>query len=59
VERNQTKVMSHELGNVAAMFESDPELRNVFAWPWIPATEKSAVATGAESATWYTEDSLR
>lgn len=45
MERNQTEVMSREPGDMAATFESDLELRNVFTWPWLPVTEKGAVAT--------------
>ncbi len=44
-ERNQTEAVSRELGDMAATFESDLELRNFFTWPWIPVTEKRAVAT--------------
>ncbi|SRR5216683_4190841 len=43
-ERNQTEVVSRELNDVTATFESDPELRDFFARPWIPKTAKRAVA---------------
>jgi F-type H+-transporting ATPase subunit delta len=43
-ERNQTEVVSRELDDVTATFESDPELRDFFARPWIPKTAKRAVA---------------
>jgi F-type H+-transporting ATPase subunit delta len=43
-ERHQTEVVSRELDDVTATFESDPELRDVFARPWIPKTAKRAVA---------------
>ena len=33
---------------MAAPFESDLELRNVFAWLWIPVTEKRAMPTATE-----------
>jgi hypothetical protein len=45
LERNQTEVVSRELGDMAATFESDLELRNFSTWPWSPVTEKRAVAT--------------
>ena len=32
-ERNQTEVVSRELNDVTATFESDPELRDFFARP--------------------------
>ncbi len=44
-ERDQTEVVSRELGDIAATFESDGELRDFFARPWIPATAKRAVTT--------------
>ena len=44
-ERNPTELVGRELGDVAAAFESDRELRDFFARPWIPATGKRAVAT--------------
>ncbi len=44
-ERKQTEVVSRELGDMAATFESDGELRDFFARPCIPATAKRAVAT--------------
>jgi len=43
-ERNQTGLIGRELGDVAATFESDPDLRDFLARPWIPATAKQAVA---------------
>jgi F-type H+-transporting ATPase subunit delta len=43
-ERNQTEVVSRELDDVTATFESDPELRDFLARPWIPKTAKRAVA---------------
>ncbi len=43
-ERNQTEVVSRELDDVTATFESDPELRDFFARPRIPKTAKRAVA---------------
>ncbi len=42
-ERNQTEVVSRELDDVTATFEST-ELRDFFARPWIPKTAKRAVA---------------
>jgi len=42
-ERNQTELVSRELDDVTTTFESDPELRDVFARPWIPKTAKRAV----------------
>jgi F-type H+-transporting ATPase subunit delta len=44
-ERNQTELIGRELGDVAATFESDLDLRDFFARPWIPATAKRTVAT--------------
>lgn len=44
-ERDQTEVVRRELGDMAATFESDEHLRDVFARPWIPAMAKRAVAT--------------
>ena len=37
-ERNQTELIGRELGGVAATFESDRDLRDFFARPWVPAT---------------------
>lgn len=45
-ERNQTEVVGREPHDMAATFESDGELRDFFARPWIPATVKRAMATG-------------
>jgi hypothetical protein len=42
-ERNQTELVGRELGDVAATFESDLDLRDFFARPWIPATAKRTV----------------
>ena len=44
-ERNQTELVGRELGDLAATFESDFELRDFFARPWTPATVKRTVAT--------------
>jgi F-type H+-transporting ATPase subunit delta len=44
-ERNQTEVVSQELGDMAAMFESNEHLRDVCARPWIPATAMREVAS--------------
>ena len=44
-ERNQTELVGRELGDVAATFESDLDLRDFLARPWIPATAKRTVAT--------------
>jgi F-type H+-transporting ATPase subunit delta len=44
-EKNQTEVVSRELGAIAAMFEGDEKLRDVFARPWIPPPARRAVAT--------------
>lgn len=52
-QRNQTEVVGRELGDVAATFESDLDLRDFFARPWI-----SAILTRApehESASWRGE----
>jgi F0F1-type ATP synthase delta subunit len=38
-ERNQTELVGRELGDVAATFESDLDLRDFLARPWIPAME--------------------
>jgi F-type H+-transporting ATPase subunit delta len=43
-ERNQTELVSRELDDMTTTFESDPELRDFFARPWIPKTAKRAVA---------------
>jgi F0F1-type ATP synthase delta subunit len=43
-EQNQTEVVSRELGAIAAMFEGDEKLRDVFARPWIPPPARRAVA---------------
>lgn len=43
-ERNQTEIVSRELGDMVAMLESDLKLRDFFARPWIPATAHRAVA---------------
>ena len=43
-ERNQTELIGRELDDVAATFESDLDLRDFFARPWIPATAKRTVA---------------
>jgi F-type H+-transporting ATPase subunit delta len=43
-ERNQPEVVSRELADMAARFETDAELREFFARPWIPAMAKRAVA---------------
>jgi F-type H+-transporting ATPase subunit delta len=44
-ERNQTELVGRELGDLAATFESDVDLRDFFARPWTPATVKRTVAT--------------
>ena len=44
-EQNQTEVVSRELGAMAATFEADAKLRDVFARPWIPPPARRAVAT--------------
>jgi len=44
-EQNQTEVVSRELGAMAATFEGDAKLRDVFARPWIPPPARRAVAT--------------
>ena len=46
-ERNQTELVGRELGDLAATFESDVDLRDFFARPWTPATVKRTVATEA------------
>lgn len=43
-ERNQTELVGRELDDVAATFESDLDLRDFLARPWIPATAKRTVA---------------
>jgi F-type H+-transporting ATPase subunit delta len=43
-ERNQTELVGRELGDVEGTFESDRDLRDFFARPWIPATAKRTVA---------------
>jgi len=44
-ERNQTELVGRELGDLAATFESDFELRDFFTRPSTPATAKRTVAT--------------
>ena len=44
-ERNQTEFGGRELGDLAATFESDFDLRDFFARPSTPATAKRTVAT--------------
>jgi F0F1-type ATP synthase delta subunit len=44
-QRNQTELVGRELGDVAATFESDLDLRDFFARQWVPATAKRMVAT--------------
>ena len=44
-ERDETELIGRELGDLAPTFESDRELRDFFARPWIPATVKRTVAT--------------
>jgi F-type H+-transporting ATPase subunit delta len=43
-ERNQAELVGRELGEVAATFESDRDLRDFFARPWIPVTGKRNLA---------------
>ena len=43
-ERNQTELVGRELGDVAATFESDLDLRDFFARPWIRARARRTVA---------------
>jgi F-type H+-transporting ATPase subunit delta len=44
-ERSQTELVGRELGDVAATFESDLDLRDFFARPWISTMAKRTVAT--------------
>ncbi len=44
-ECNQTELVGRELGDVVATFESDLDLRDFLARPWIPATAKRMAAT--------------
>jgi F-type H+-transporting ATPase subunit delta len=44
-ERDQTELIGRELGDVAATFASDLDLRDFFARPWISAKAKRTVAT--------------
>ncbi|SRR6266851_7148357 len=44
-ERNQSELVSRELAAMAATLESDRELRDFFARPWIPPRAKRTVAT--------------
>ncbi|MGH7323498.1 MAG: ATP synthase F1 subunit delta [Candidatus Rokuibacteriota bacterium] len=44
-ERNQIELVGRELGDAAATFESDRNLRDFLARPWIPATAKRMAAT--------------
>lgn len=39
-ESNQTELVGRELGDVAATFEGDLDLRDFFARPWIPVTAR-------------------
>jgi F-type H+-transporting ATPase subunit delta len=43
-ERNQTELVGRELDDMAATFESDQDLRDFLARPWIPATAKRTLA---------------
>lgn len=43
-ERNQTELVSRQLDDVTTTFETDPELRDFFARPWMSKTAKRAVA---------------
>jgi F-type H+-transporting ATPase subunit delta len=45
-ERDQMELVDRELGDVTAIFGT-PELRGLFARPWIPAATKRAVAMEA------------
>jgi hypothetical protein len=44
-ERDQIELIGRELGEVAATFEGDLELRDSFARPWTPKAAKRTVAT--------------
>jgi len=44
-ERDQTELIGRELGDVAAMFANDLDLRDFLDRPWTPAAMKRTVAT--------------
>jgi len=48
-DRNQTELVGRELGDVAATFESDLDLRDFFARPWIRARARRREPGGVQT----------